>query len=147
MREVDPNSDEARRRRAELSRPDEAVSDARRAAVPYARAALLAAATAIVLAFARPELVRGYAWLVAALAALPFLHTVFVGAATNGWVVPRPFGLRPFATVATATVAFTALLSVRPSLAATAGPALAGGLVGIVLAGAALRWVAVRLTE
>lgn len=147
LSEVDPNSAEARRRREALGRVGEHERAARDAATPYAIAAALAALMLAALFVVRPDWARSYAWLVAGLALLPFLHTLFVGAATGGWLVPRPFGLRPVATVLVASGLFMAVVIAAPELASDIGPSLAGVLVGIVLASAVLGWVVLRLLD
>ena len=144
---VDPGSDEARRRREALARTGAAEGAARGAVAPYAMAALLAGIAVPALAAVRPDLARSYSWLVAGLAALPFLHTMFVGAATGGWIVPRPFGLRPVATVLVATALFAGAVVLAPARAVELGPALAGFVVGVAVAGAFLRWITAPLLD
>lgn len=147
MQTVDPDSDEASARREAMSRLSPAEHAARGTARPYALAAALIGVALAMLALARPEWARSYAWLVAALAALPFLHTLFFGVLTDGLVAPRPFGLRPVATVLVATAAFATTAVLAPEVVERLGPSLAGLIVGIVAAALFVRWVLARLFD
>ena len=118
---------------------------ARRAAAPHLVALGLMALMLGALALLRPEWARSYAWLVGAIAVLPFLHTIFLGTLTDGWIAPRPFGLRPVATVVAASGLFAAAASGAPEAVADLGPATMGFLVGVLLVAVVVRRLATLL--
>ena len=138
MRTVDPDSEEARRRREALNDVDRGGSRPRR----YAVACVVPLLTLAALAITAPELATSYVAFVLFLIALPFVLTVAVGVLTDGDVVPNPFVLHPIASVALATFAFLAFAVLAPGLMAQIGGMAIGIVVTEIIALGIVAWIA-----
>ena len=138
MPTVDPDSDEARRRREELGE----VSPTGRRARRYAVASLVPLLTLVALFATAPELAASYGTFVVVVIASPFVLMIVVGMLTDGDFIPNPFVLHPITSIVIATLVFLALAIFAPGLLEAIGGMAVGVVVTVLIAVGVLAWIA-----